>query len=104
MSTQSSGLAAQTFPHPRTYVVSTEEEKLDSVRFLMFLLGRRLQWPEITTHYNQRFKTQRTTATLNVKYNRNKHTREDSVWHGFLVLQLNSKPRLKRLVDELFPE
>ena len=39
-----------------------------------------------------------------MKYHKAKHTKDESVWQGFFVLQLKSKPRLKGLVDELFPE
>lgn len=102
--TQPLGPETQVSAGRRPYVQSNEEEKVHGPRYILFLRDRGLKFLDQTIRYNHRFKTQRSIQYVTMKYHKAKHTKDEGVWQGFFVLQLNSKPRLKGLVDELFPE
>lgn len=86
---------------PRGSIPRTPEEKLHDSHFIAFQHDRKIPWSRIRENYEQRFKVARTQGTLTVKYFR--LPKEERVSSGCVALKLHSRPRLKELVERLWP-
>lgn len=86
---------------PRGFIPRTPEEKLHDSHFIAFQHDRKIPWSRIRENYEQRFQVARTQGTLTVKYFR--LPKEERVSSGCVALKLHSRPRLKELVERLWP-
>ncbi|KAJ5082904.1 hypothetical protein N7532_011947 [Penicillium argentinense] len=77
----------------------SEEERLHSIRFISFLIDKKVPWSRIPSVYAERFRVHRTQASLTMRYY--SATKEERVPNGYLALDLRLNPRLRKLVEEL---
>lgn len=85
----------------RGFTYRTQDEKLHDASFLAFQRDRNIPWSRIRENYEQRFGVARTRGTLTVRHYC--LPKDERVSSGCVALTLRSRPRLKELVERLWP-